>query len=1020
MKKIISMLLVLAMMITVLTVGIATTNAAETATITIYGPDGTSEVKEVNVGDEFTVYTTLNVNGMVASVEGTQTYSSDVIQLRDSYDSDSGEIADLITVFPVTGDVTYSNASTAGKILYNASAPSVGNGFKFDSADSKLIVTTYKVTAAGTGEVRNTIKNLAAADANLTKIVFNGQLQDGQSVGGKATFTDPAPATDKAIVTLHKLDGSTEVKEVNVGDTFTVYTMLNASAVNGGNITSVNGSQRFTSSILSLQDSVDEDGYIENLTTVFPTMGNNAIAAVSDGTIMYSGSSTAGFLFSSDNSQLITTTYKATAPGYAAITNKINTLAVVEDDTIRIVFNGETQDGVNFAMPASFYPPGEAPTNPPTQPPTQGPTTEPTQAPTKLNVTIINPDNTTVQKTFNINDTFTVYTVLNTGGKIASIDGTQTYPTASLQLTDAVNGEYNEVTDKAAMFPILGDEALATVNNGTIKFNATRGTVNGGYAFDTAESKLIVTNYKVLAAGDATIKTSLKTLIKDDAAATKIVFNSETQDGQSYSMPGSFTDPGNPELPTEPATEPAPATEPPTEPVPSDRAVVTIYGFDGTSATRTYNIGDEFTVYTTFDPVQFNGIHGIASISAAQTFTGSVLQFTDEIDEVEAVVDTEAMFPVFGNYATAKITNIDGEGLNKYNASIPGLNKGFVFDEENPLIIVTNYKVIAAGNAEVRNSITTLGADNAALTRIVNKGVIADGYEIGGIASFTDPTQPEPPTEPPTEPAPATEPPTEPAAKATVTVYGLDGVPNTKTYDVGEEFTVYTALEVGDTAIASINATQTFTSSVLMEVDDVDILGVVSDNEAMFPVFGNSAMARITDGTIKYNASTPTVGNGFVFTPQNPLLIVTTYVVTAAGEAEIRNSLTTVAAANEDLTRIVDNGVVAPGMVIDTFADFVDPSQPENPTQPATDNPGETYLLGDADDNGEVETLDCTILQKYLAWMDLDVDDAIVERNGDVDFSGEIETIDITWIQKYLAWYDDIPYPIDEYVTGKP
>ena len=74
MKKIISIMMVLAMVLTLLTVGITTTSAADTATITIYGLDGTTEVKEFEVGDEFTVYSTLNVsasvpNGMIGSIQ---------------------------------------------------------------------------------------------------------------------------------------------------------------------------------------------------------------------------------------------------------------------------------------------------------------------------------------------------------------------------------------------------------------------------------------------------------------------------------------------------------------------------------------------------------------------------------------------------------------------------------------------------------------------------------------------------------------------------------------------------------------------------------------------------------------------------------------------------------------------------------------------------------------------------------------------------------------------------------------
>lgn len=1012
MKKIISMLLVLAMMITVLTVGIATTSAAETATITIYGLDGTSEVKEFNVGDEFTVYTTLNVsasvaNGMVGSVQGTQTYTSSVLSLVDEISSQYGEFVDPLKVFPVTGEATIANAAQAGKIVYNASTPSIDNGFKFDSDSSQLIVTTYKVNAAGTGKVENALKNLAAADSEITKIVFEGQVQEGKSVAGKATFTDPTPTIDHAEVRIHSLDGRVETRSFNVGDEFYAYTVLNASSVNDGMMASVNGTQRYTSSVLELANAVDEDGYITSLSSVFPVMQDAAIAnAKNAGVIKYAGSSTTGFAFNSNDSLLIVTKYRVKANGYADITNKMNVLAAADEDITRIVFNGETQPGMSYAMPASFSSDVPVPTEPPTTPPS-----------TELKVTIINPDNTKAEKTFNVGDTFTVYTVLNAGTKIASVDGTQTYPTANLQLTDAVSGEYNEFVNKTSVFPILGDEAVAGASNGTIKFNASRGTINGGYAFNSATSKLIVTNYKVTKAGTATIKTTLKTLIKDDSAATKIVFNGETQSGQSYSLAGTFTDPGQPVIPTEPPTTPPTEkpTEKPTEPPVQDKAVVTIYGIDGSSKTKTFNIGDEFTVYTTLDCSQIEGIHGYGSISASQTFTDSILQSTDEVDELQAVVDTETMFPIIGGGATAKIA----DGLNKYNASTPGINKGYVFDEPTDLLCVTNYKVIAAGEAEVRNALTTLAADNTALTRIVNKGVVQGDYVLNGIASFTDPSQPEPPTEPPTEKpteaptTPPTEKPTEPPVtqKATVTIYGIDGSSETKTYNVGEEFTVYTTFDASSAAengmIASFAATQTFTASVLQSTDAVDSDGVVEDNNAMFPIFKNSAMARISDGVNTYNASTPNIGNAFQFNSDKSLLIVTNYKVTKAGTAEVRNNLTTVAAADASLTRIVDKGVVAPGKEIGGKATFTEPTQP-----------AEKYLLGDADNNDAVESLDVAAIQRYNAKMNPPVpgvDTAIVIRNGDVDQNGYLEIIDASYIQRYLARMNP-PYPINTYI----
>ena len=1013
MKKIISMLLVLAMMITVLTVGVATTSAAETATITIYGVDGSTQVKEVNVGEEFTVYTTLNVsssvsNGMVGSVQGTQTYTSGVLSLQDEIGGQYGEFTDLIKVFPVTGEATIANGAQAGKIVYNASNPSTTSGFKFDTDHSLLIVTTYKVTTAGAAEVKNSLKNLAAADEALTKIVFDGQTQQGKSFTGAATFEDPTPELDHAEVRLHNLDGTVMTKNFNIGDTFKVYTTLDASSVNGGKMGSVNGVQKYTSSVLQLNDAVDSDGMISDTAAVFPIMKASAIGnAKTAGQIKYSGSSTSGFLFSSENSQLITTTYKVTKNGYADITNKLIVLAASDEDITRLVFGGETQPGMTYSMPASFYAPGEAPTEGPTDPPS-----------TKLNVTIVNPDNTTVKKTFNAGDTFTVYTVLNAGTTIASLDGTQTYPTASLKLTDAVSGEYNEIVNKSAMFPILGDEVVASAISGSIKFNSSRAAIGGGYAFNTATSKLIVTNYKVLKAGDATIKTTLKTLIKDDAAATKIVFNGTTQSGQSYSMSGTFTDPVNPDQPTEKPTE-AP-TQPPTQKptTPADKAVVTIYGIDGTSKTKTYSVGDEFTVYTTFDASKCTA-HGIASISASQTFTDSILQSTDEIDEYGVVTDPTAMFPILGANTVAKIS----EGLNKYNNSTPNVGKGFVFDSETSILLITHYKVIAVGEAEVRNVLTTVAADDASLTKIVNKGVVQPGMVLGGIASFTDPTQPEPPTEAPTEPptekptekpteAPTekpTEKPTEPPVtqKADVTIYGIDGTSETKTYNVGESFTVYTTFDASGAAangmIAAVNATQSYTASVIETTENTDGQGVVTDTSMMFPVLGDQAVARIFDGKIQYNASTPNIGNGFAFTG-NALLIVSHYRVIAGGTAEIRNALITVAAADASLTRIVNHGVVAPGKTIGGIASFTDPS-----------GPVDTYLLGDSDNNTYVESIDATLIQRANAHLKVNVDEAILNRNGDVDGNGFLEVVDATYIQRYLA-HLNCKYPVDTYV----
>ena len=173
----------------------------------------------------------------------------------------------------------------------------------------------------------------------------------------------------------------------------------------------------------------------------------------------------------------------------------------------------------------------------------------------------------------------------------------------------------------------------------------------------------------------------------------------------------------------------------------------------------------------------------------------------------------------------------------------------------------------------------------------------------------------------------------------------------------------------------------------------------------MFPVLDPNTVARITDGTIKYNASKPNVNDGFKFDDASDLLIVTNYTVTAGGTGEVRNAITTCVSADMELTRLVDKGVVAPGVTLGGIASFTKP-------EPA----GVTFLLGDSDDNDEVESIDATLIQRYCAYMDVQCDEAIMERNGDVDDNGYLEIVDATLIQRWMA-YMDVNYPIGEYVT---
>lgn len=84
----------------------------------------------------------------------------------------------------------------------------------------------------------------------------------------------------------------------------------------------------------------------------------------------------------------------------------------------------------------------------------------------------------------------------------------------------------------------------------------------------------------------------------------------------------------------------------------------------------------------------------------------------------------------------------------------------------------------------------------------------------------------------------------------------------------------------------------------------------------------------------------------------------------------------------------------------------------------ATGAPTSTYLLGDADGDRDVTSMDVTLIQRVLSNQKKD-DDGSIALRGDVDGDGELTAIDITLIQRYLA--NMYPaYPIGEQVGSDP
>ena len=120
--------------------------------------------------------------GKIGSISGDQTYTDTVVALTDAHASD-GAITDLNSMFPVTKEATMANAAESGTLYFNASTPYITNPFIFDQDNSKLIVTNYKVTAPGTAEIKTTLKTVALADEDLTRVVNKGEILDNRLKG---------------------------------------------------------------------------------------------------------------------------------------------------------------------------------------------------------------------------------------------------------------------------------------------------------------------------------------------------------------------------------------------------------------------------------------------------------------------------------------------------------------------------------------------------------------------------------------------------------------------------------------------------------------------------------------------------------------------------------------------------------------------------------------------------------------------------------------------------------------------
>lgn len=216
MRKFLSLALAIVM---VLSLTLVAAGAADnTATVSIYDINGNLVEKNTyQVGETVVATVCLNTSKIstIAALKAEQGYTSSVLALQGAE-------------FPVTDAGTVANLNLDSRISYNASTPQLDpDGFKFNSDDSKLIVSTYKVTAAGTASITNTFVTLAIADYTMTKIIDQGTVKNNNFTmsydlsdpapveGGNVTGTVTSFLTGDA-VTVQLIKGETVVKEAQV------------------------------------------------------------------------------------------------------------------------------------------------------------------------------------------------------------------------------------------------------------------------------------------------------------------------------------------------------------------------------------------------------------------------------------------------------------------------------------------------------------------------------------------------------------------------------------------------------------------------------------------------------------------------------------------------------------------------------------------------------------------------------------------------------------------------------------
>uniref|UniRef100_UPI00386BB5CE hypothetical protein n=1 Tax=Ruminococcus sp. TaxID=41978 RepID=UPI00386BB5CE len=251
-RKLISLVLVVAMMLSVFSVAIVSTGAAEAVESATIVYDG--QTVNAHVGDTIRYKAYMDVTPISTASDG---YVNGVNAV--TYYTQSN-----LTISGTLGRKNFPNlyaptigTDVEGAIYYND--VDIDEGFKYDADSPVLIDVTFEITQGGTSTITNNIIELYKAENNVPKYFYYAEgeklIDETPNFWSTLEVTCPHPDEptvaptdaptpgDKLTVTVVSLDGVEDTKTFDIGETFTVYTTLNTSAYENGGISALNGSQ---------------------------------------------------------------------------------------------------------------------------------------------------------------------------------------------------------------------------------------------------------------------------------------------------------------------------------------------------------------------------------------------------------------------------------------------------------------------------------------------------------------------------------------------------------------------------------------------------------------------------------------------------------------------------------------------------------------------------------------------------------------------------------------------------------